>query len=123
MNDNQKKTPNNNRNKKNLSGLLILLAWAVVLTVVFNYLSAYLTEVAGLPQTGYQQYLKDLWQELPIVNTVGYVDGEGNWVHTSDEENLSPTAQTALDEYKRVLYNNIFDKGRRPSDFFTLASP
>ena len=88
-----------------------------------NYLSAYLTEVAGLPQTGYQQYLKDLWQELPIVNTVGYVDGEGNWVHTSDAENLSPTAQTTLDEYKRVLYNNIFDKGRRPSDFFTLASP
>ena len=41
MNDNQKKTPNNNRNKKNLSGLLILLAWAVVLTVVFNYLAAY----------------------------------------------------------------------------------
>lgn len=32
---------NNNRNKKNMSGLMILLGWAVVLTVVFNYLSAY----------------------------------------------------------------------------------
>ena len=88
-----------------------------------NYLSAYLTEVAGLPQTGYQQYLKALWQELPIVNTVGYADSQGNWVHTSAEEDLSPTAQSALSEYKRVLYNNIFDKGKRPSDFFTLASP
>ena len=88
-----------------------------------NYLSSYLTEVAGLPQTGYQQYLKDLWQELPIVNTVGYADSQGNWVHTSDAKSLSPTAQNALNEYKRVLYNNIFDKGRRPLDFFTLASP
>ena len=84
---------------------------------------AYLTELAGLPQTGYQQYLEELWQELPIINTVGYVDSQGNWVHTSQEELLSPAAQTALDGYKRVLYNNIFDKGRRPADFFTLATP
>ncbi len=88
-----------------------------------NYLSSYLTEVAGLPQTGYQQYLKDLCQELPIINTVGYVDNQGNWVHTSQEKQLPASAQDALDQYKRVLYNNIFDKGKRPSDFFTLASP
>ena len=43
MNDNQNNKPNknDNKNKKNLNGLLMLLGWAVVLTVVFNYLAAY----------------------------------------------------------------------------------
>ncbi len=92
-------------------------------TLSLNYLSTLLTELAHLPQTGYQHYLKDLWQELPIINTVGYVDSEGHWVHTSEESKLSSTAQEALKEYKRILYNNIFDKGRRPEDFFVLSLP
>jgi len=41
MDNNQNNNQNNNnRNKKNLNGLLILVVWAVVLTVVFNYLSS-----------------------------------------------------------------------------------
>ena len=48
MNDNQNR--NNNKNKKNLNGLLILLGWAVVLTVVFNYLSAYSRQATTAPQ-------------------------------------------------------------------------
>ena len=38
MDNNQNNSHNNNKNKRN--GLLILVAWAIVLTVVFNYLSA-----------------------------------------------------------------------------------
>ena len=49
MNDNQNR--NNNKNKKNLNGLLILLGWAVVLTVVFNYLSAYSKEATNAAET------------------------------------------------------------------------
>ena len=49
MNDNQNR--NNNKNKKNLNGLLILLGWAVVLTVVFNYLSAYSREATAAAET------------------------------------------------------------------------
>ena len=49
MNDNQNR--NNNKNKKNLNGLLILLGWAVVLTVVFNYLSAYSREATNAAET------------------------------------------------------------------------
>ena len=87
-----------------------------------NYLSSLLTETANLPQTGYQKYLSDLWEELPIVNTVGYVDHQGRWVHTSGEAELSPAAQSALDGYKQVLYNHIFDKSNRPGGFFTLLT-
>ncbi len=39
--DNNNKNQNNNKNKKNFNGLLILVVWAVGLTVLFNYLSAY----------------------------------------------------------------------------------
>ena len=49
MNDNQNR--NNNKNKKNLNGLLILLGWAVVLTVVFNYLSAYSRQASDAATT------------------------------------------------------------------------
>ena len=45
MNDNQNNKKNqNNKNKKNVNGLVMLLVWAVVLTVVFNLLSAYTQE-------------------------------------------------------------------------------
>ena len=41
QNKNSNKNSNQNKNKKNFNGLLMLLGWAVVLTVVFNYLAAY----------------------------------------------------------------------------------
>lgn len=49
MDNNQNRGPNrggnnndnNNKNRKNFNGLMILLGWAVALTVVFNYISAY----------------------------------------------------------------------------------
>ncbi len=63
MNDNQNR--NNNKNKKNLNGLLILLGWAVVLTVVFNYLSAYsrqATDAATTHEISYSTF-KELVME------------------------------------------------------------
>ena len=52
MDDNQKRDQNNNnKNKKNFNGLLILLAWATVLTIAFNYLSAYSSEAAAVATT------------------------------------------------------------------------
>ncbi len=38
MNNDQKKNPNNNPNKRNFNGLIILLAWAAILTIGLNYL-------------------------------------------------------------------------------------
>ena len=63
MNDNQNR--NDNKNKKNLNGLLILLGWAVVLTVVFNYLSAYSREASNAAITHEISYseFKDLVEE------------------------------------------------------------
>ena len=85
-----------------------------------NYLSTLLTDIAGLPQTGYQKFLSEIYQELPVINTVGYLDKDGNWTAEEQPQALSQSGQQALKRYKIMEYNNIFDKSRRPADFFTL---
>ena len=40
-------------------------------TISLNYLSALLMEMAGLPTTGYQDFLLSLWEDLPVINPVG----------------------------------------------------
>ena len=40
-NNDQKNNQNNNNNKKNMRGLLVLLGWALVLTIAINFLSDY----------------------------------------------------------------------------------
>lgn len=83
-----------------------------------NYLAALLAETANLPQTGYQQFLNELRQTVPVVNAVGFQDAGGAWV--SRRSQLSEGAQAALEEYEMLQYNVIFDKDDLAEDFFTL---
>ncbi len=83
-----------------------------------NYLSTLLAKTANLPLTGYQQFLDHLSQILPVINTAGYQESTGQW--TNDRKFLSAQAQAALNDYRQLLYNNIFDKSNRLHDFFTL---
>ena len=83
-----------------------------------NYLSTLLVKTANLPLTGYQQFLDHLSQILPVVNTAGFKDSTGQW--TSSAKALPAEAQAALNSYRQLLYNNIFDKHSRLSDFFAL---
>ena len=41
-----------------------------------NYLSTLLMQTAGLPMTQYNKYLAVLYQSLPVINTIGYIDSE-----------------------------------------------
>ena len=76
-------------------------------------------ETAGLPQTGYQQFLAGLWEDLPVVNAVGYLDGEGTWAYAPS--GLSQAAQAAILDYQMLQYNEVFDRRRNLlPDFFTL---
>ena len=85
-----------------------------------NYLSALLAETANLPQTGYQQFLNELRQTVPVVNAVGFRDTDGTWVRRRSQ--LSAGAQAALKEYEMLQYNVIFDKTDAIADFFTLPT-
>ncbi|MBR2894771.1 MAG: ATP-dependent zinc metalloprotease FtsH [Oscillospiraceae bacterium] len=54
MNENQNNQNNrnqNNKNKKNSHGLLVLLGWALILTIAFNYLSTYSQQASAAATT------------------------------------------------------------------------
>ncbi len=92
--DNNNKNQNDNKNKKNINGLLILVIWAIVLTVVFNYLSAYsrqanaeastheilYTELLDMVEADQVEKVLLVDSRLEITPVEGYVytDEEGN---------------------------------------------
>ena len=84
-----------------------------------NYLSALLMDTAHLPMTGYQKYLLNLWQTAPVINTVGVRGADGTWY--GENEALPAGLAEAVGGYQLLLYNNIFDKPDRLSDFFHLT--
>lgn len=84
-----------------------------------NYLSALLMDTANLPMTGYQKFLSQLWETAPVINTVGIGDAQGNWY--GENEALPAELDGAIEDYKVLLYNNVFDKKDRVENFFTLS--
>ena len=51
MNNDQKNNKNNNPNKRNFNGLIILLAWAAILTIGLNYLTSYSRQTSAAGST------------------------------------------------------------------------
>ena len=84
-----------------------------------NYLSALLMDTANLPMTGYQKFLSQLWETAPVINTVGIRDAQGNWY--GENAALPEELDRAIEDYKVLLYNNVFDKKDRVENFFTLS--
>ncbi len=70
-----------------------------------NYLSSLLLETAGVKLTSYNKYLLNLYKTLPVIDTVGYIDNQGNYYKWSD---VSPYTGI-LAEYEKIQYNSIFD--------------
>ena len=85
--------------------------------ISLNYLSTLLAQQAGLPLTDYQRFLQEGMEVLPVVNSVGYVDGTGT--STADPNLLTEQAQDYLKQYRIVQYNNLFDAANRRDAFFS----
>ena len=81
-----------------------------------NYLSSLVLETAGIKLTEYNKYLLNLAKTLPVINTVGYIDNEGNHYKWSDS---SPYTKL-LDDYEKVQYNNVFDRQNVKTDIFYI---
>lgn len=79
-----------------------------------NYLSNYLYETAGI-RSPYNQVLAEIEREIPAVTAQGYYsvsEGEFKAVkHAEGEE------KAALDLYRNLQYNNVFEKKNRLSMF------
>ncbi len=81
-----------------------------------NYLSSYVLKTAGVTLSDYNRYLLKLYETLPVVDNMGYIDNEGNhytWTETTEYSSL-------LQKYQYVQYNNMFDEVNKKENIFYL---
>ena len=83
-----------------------------------NYLSTVVTDVIGYPKTGYQSFLWEAMEYLPVVTRNFYRDSEGKW--SGNPAELSNMAQTMLSKYAVLQYNGLRGGKNRYDDFFNL---
>ncbi len=49
-----------------------------------NYLGVLTAQVAGLPLTGYMNFLSQMYQELPAITPVGFITGDGQFLQKKE---------------------------------------
>ncbi len=81
-----------------------------------NYLSSLVLKTAGVKLTDYNEYLLKLRKTLPVINSVGYIDKQGNYYKWSD---VSPYTEL-INEYEQIQYNGIFDKENLKTETFFI---
>lgn len=81
-----------------------------------NYLSSLVLKTADVKLTDYNKYLLKLMETLPVIDTVGYIDFEGNHYRLSSD---SPY-RNLINEYEQIQYNNIFDSSNKDTSIFYL---
>ena len=84
-----------------------------------NYLGGMIIDAAGLDKTGYQLFLEDLRQRVPVINSLGYTGDNGKYYDIDDKN--SPYYEDIL-EYKILEYNDLVDTKHRISGFFEVDS-
>ncbi len=80
-----------------------------------NYLATLLLDQTGVEQTKYQQFLKELHQEYPVLSLAGVKTADGTWTTT---EELEEQENTTLDLYEQLQYNDLFGKNNRVDEWF-----
>ena len=81
-----------------------------------NLLSVLVARQAGLPMTGWMNFLSQLYDHLPVVTTSGYVTAEG--FLTADAQALTPEQQAWLQDYKYLAYCALKDISTENYHFF-----
>ena len=77
-----------------------------------NYLGVLTAQMAGLPLTGYMNFLSQMYEVLPAITPVGFVTADGQFV---EEEELNEEQQAWLDAYEILNYCgmvDLFDEAR-----------
>lgn len=86
--------------------------------ISLQYLNVYLTESAGLPMTGYQQFLKAGHDRFPVAARIGAMDAHGQYIPYDQAVDSTLYAEQAI-----MQYNLLYDRDHAPDDFFALAEP
>ena len=77
-----------------------------------NYLGVLTAQLAGLPMTGFMNFLSQLYKELPAITPVGFVTGDGEYLARSE---LNEEQQRWLEVYETLNYCgmvDLFDEAR-----------
>ena len=119
MDPNNKKDQKNNQNRnRNMRGVVTLIIWALVLTVVFNYINAYsnnLTKRASNHEIPYSQLIdliqEDQVAELKIENGVLYATPVDGYVYTEEatDKNKEPKSYTKSEKTPLILYTTALN--------------
>ena len=83
----------------------------------YNFLAPRILSLYGSPLTGYQKFLMELSEDIPVINAFGYFTKEGTFYETFDKS--SPYYERIRD-YAILQYNCLFDAKKRVPDFFEL---
>ena len=84
-----------------------------------NYLGSYVLQLARAQMTGYNQFLLNIKEQLPIIGVGAVRDKDGNWYAT---EKLPKEYQELLTNYNILEYNNQFEKKNVAESLFTLGN-
>ncbi|MCR5666066.1 MAG: LTA synthase family protein [Eubacterium sp.] len=82
-----------------------------------NYLSSLLLKTAGLPMTDFNKYLLELYEEIPVIDSVGYITKDGEYYTYNDETEYTDL----LNDYEKIQYNALFDDEGRVKSVFYLS--
>ena len=82
-----------------------------------NYLGVLTAQTAGLPLTGYMNFLAQMYQELPVITPVGIITGDGQAVK---REELTEEQQEWLMAYETLNYCGIVDLDDEVRPMFCL---
>lgn len=82
-----------------------------------NYLSVLLCETAGVRLTPYQEFVRDLREDYPVVTANFYMDAEGNYYPNNEMANVPE-----FNDYRILQYNQIIDWKNRVEMAFTISS-
>ena len=81
-----------------------------------NYLSTMALERAGIALPSYNQFLADMQQTIPAINSRGYYSvSSGCFKHLEEAEGEEAEW---IDRYQILQYNNMFDKKKQSKVFF-----
>lgn len=85
-----------------------------------NYLYSILADRLGFPMTGYQKYLLDLSEEIPVLCAQGYWTADGSFYELKDQD--SPYYDK-INEYNILEYNDILGGSSRNLEFLADVLP
>lgn len=71
-----------------------------------NYLGVLTAQTAGLPLTGFMNFLAQMYEELPAITPVGFVIGDGQFL---EEKELNAVQQEWLRQYEILNYCGMID--------------